>query len=680
VRTARARLLVRSSALALLTSLVPVYVGTTAQVNAGANFPPRPIDWFAPGDSYTSGHGTPGAGNDSACRRSGDSWVYKARADLGASFKVVGDEPQLVACTGATTAQFFSKQWDNKTHDLITFNFGGDDVHFKDVLTQCVGLDFSKASHPGSWLQTSVSHCPADSAVRQNIAAFDSVYRAFLKDVVARAATPGGNVVVLGYPDIFSDSYRWSGIADVTNVCNGLTGTDVNLIRGWAGDLNATIGQAVADYNKHKYKFVTVTFVNVNDTVPPIAGAQDLAKYLFEPGDESKVHTLCGNGESWMYGLTEADSYVASFHPKPLGHDAEGQLVASVVKTLDWSHLAPPEKSPPNDFQNGDLEQPNLSGACFVMVASGGSIGPWRVGLAGVDQLGSGSSFSPANQSIDLNALDAGSISQTFATLPGVEYSVGIKAAANSVGPPAAKTFTIGVDSSGAQPATYSASKPGGAWCETSSANSSFDSYSYNFVATAAATTLTIASTTSGRFGPIVDDVTMSLLEPSGSMKVPPRGEWTLFDGIQYQPTSSGAFTLTSDKTYWPGVSISAGGACDYAVEADVRLIHGDGYGIYLRTSFTGATPTAGHGFQYNPGASGLSDHEAPDVENGNFRTEATDVQWHHVTVAVKGTKYRSTLDARVVFEGSTRATCGDIWLRVWRSSAEFKNLRLVAT
>lgn len=161
-------------------------------------------------------------------------------------------------------------------------------------------------------------------------------------------------------------------------------------------------------------------------------------------------------------------------------------------------------------FNNGGFEQPNLNGKCIVTLAAGQTIGPWTVGLAGVDHMGSGSSFSAPNQSIDLSALDAGSISQTFDTIAGTTYSVQIDAAANVVGPPAAKTFTVSVDSAGAQPGSYSATKRGGAWCETSAANSDYDRYEYRFAASAATTTLVIASTTAGRFGPVIDNVTVT--------------------------------------------------------------------------------------------------------------------------------------------------------------------------
>ena len=123
----------RPSVWVLLFALLAGAAITIGAPRIGAVAPTRPLDWLAPGDSYTSGHGTPGADTDDVCRTSADSWVYKARDVLGAAFPLTNGSPKLVACTGNTT-DLFDTQWDGVRHDLITFNFGGDDVKFADVL------------------------------------------------------------------------------------------------------------------------------------------------------------------------------------------------------------------------------------------------------------------------------------------------------------------------------------------------------------------------------------------------------------------------------------------------------------------------------------------------------------------------------------------------------------------
>lgn len=885
---------------------------------SAAEAPPRPIDWFAPGDSYTSGHGTPHADDDTTCRRSTDSWVYKARDQLGPTFKVVGDEPKLAACTGATT-DGFKDQWDSKRHDLLSFSFGGDDIGFGEVLRACVIGDAGQTASPLFWLHDSVASCPADTAVRSRIDKFEEQYRTFLHHIVRDATTFGGHVVVVGYPAIFADLPKWSGMASLTNVCNGVTDTDANLVRGWAGKLNSMIGKAVEDINAERINEVGVTFVNVNDKVPH--DTPNLKDSLFEPPDASDVHTLCGNGESWMNGFSFGTKYTRAFHPNVLGHEAEGKLVANTITSLDWTHLgapgpqpcggncglgptsslvpAPPtlptpcsvwnaaddfrvapgsqnpsadkcgnlgvwsyslatrtdpangkllgvyekpttgiegddlhglerwydgtspyagvafnntsstvntrhpahtlqahpgvdkpvvvtwrsplaqtvaiagsiidrdercgdgvswsiyldskkfvsgrvlngrteriqdlsfdvdltavavaegsriafvidpEKtdncdttgidvtirsidrgpSPATDakapastgvFADGGFEQPQLSGNCIVTVNAGQKIGPWTVGLAGVDHQGSGSTFSPPNQSIDLSALDAGSIAQTFDTVPGTTYSVGIDAAANVVGPPASKTFTMSVDSVGTQPGNYTATKPGGAWCETPAANSKYEHFEYRFTASGATTTLTIASTTAGRFGPVIDNVTVSPVgagESATTFANLSSNVWRTIGQTSIADVSSDVFSLDTTQTFWAGATASAGRACDYRFEGEARVVSGDGYGFYIRSTMDKESrPLTGRGLQYVPQIPNVSDIELPQSETGATKFKASDHAWHSVAVEVAGANYKSFFDGELQFEGTKAAPCGDLYLRVWRTKAEFRNLRI---
>jgi hypothetical protein len=44
--------------------------------------------------------------------------------------------------------------------------------------------------------------------------------------------------------------------------------------------------------------------------------------------------------------------------------------------------------------------------------------------------------------------------------------------------------------------------------------------------------------------------------------------------------------------------------------------------------------------------------------------------------VAVAGGRFESSVDGKVVFSGSTPTTCGNgILIRVWRSTADFRNM-----
>jgi len=225
------------------------------------------------------------------------------------------------ACSGAQTTGF-STQWDAKTtYDLVMFTFGGDNIDFGKVMVDCLVAP----------------RCPSDAVIRGRIATVRDSYQTLLSKA-ASATTPGGNILVMGYPDILSNPNLWSGLAGITRVCNGIWFGTADRIRGWAGDLNATIGQEVADFAA-QHPGIHVTFLNVDDR--PVTSSD--AQYLWEPPGSKQVHTLCGNGQPWLNGLNPSDltsSYKISFHPDAAGLDAEGHLAANAIRRMDWSGLA----------------------------------------------------------------------------------------------------------------------------------------------------------------------------------------------------------------------------------------------------------------------------------------------------------------------------------------------------
>ncbi len=183
-------------------------------------------------------------------------------------------------------------------------------------------------------------------------------------------------------------------------------------------------------------------------------------------------------------------------------------------------------------------------------MTAGSTIGPWTVGLGGVDLQGSRAGAAP-NQSVDLSEVNPGSISQTIQTTRGTAYTVSFGAAANAAGAPAVKTMTVSADSTGAVLQSYSVTKPGGDWCESASANTGYDSYSYSFVATTSSTKLTFTSTTNSRFGPIVDDVSVS---PSGATTVAPTGPCTTWSPAADFQTSPQPANPSEDRCGTPDV------------------------------------------------------------------------------------------------------------------------------
>jgi hypothetical protein len=231
--------------------------------------------------------------------------------------------PRLVACTGARSADFFTSQWTPALgrFDLVTFTFGGNDIGFSQILKQCTGLPEGLPSDPGH-------NCPSDSLLRGRIAsALEGPYRAFLTRVATDAVVPGGNIVVLGYPELIELPTFWPlG----TRSCSLIGPADANELRGLGGDINATIGYDVSVVNAASPNGVHLTFVDVNS-----GGGAGISRYdqsLFEPASGPR-HNLCGS-QPWINGLSTIDYGAGSFHPKQAGQDAMGVLGAEVIPTV----------------------------------------------------------------------------------------------------------------------------------------------------------------------------------------------------------------------------------------------------------------------------------------------------------------------------------------------------------
>ena len=140
--------------------------------------------YAALGDSYSSGVGTGSYTLDSACKRSVYAYPY-----LWAQ-KHVGTTLSFVACSGAKTSDLLATQIQAVTSatTLVTMTIGGNDIGFANLIYQCTlsncsaALDSTRAN-----LETTVG------------GALDRVFTT----VKSRAAS-GANIVVLGYPHVFS--------------------------------------------------------------------------------------------------------------------------------------------------------------------------------------------------------------------------------------------------------------------------------------------------------------------------------------------------------------------------------------------------------------------------------------------------------------------------------------------
>ncbi len=326
--------------------------GTAGGPVAEASPVKQHISWLAAGDSYSAGEGLPHPSGkcDQALPSSGSkTWAQVAWEHIHTAGQVFA-APDLVACTGAVTSNLFESvdkagvtEWapSRGTYDLVTFTFGGNDIGFADIIKQCIGVSLTSLPTDGA-----LHWCPADSTIRARITNLADTYRTFLKNVADRIVNPGGNVVVMGYPEFVELPDFWHRWEKAVGLCWGLAPVDASELRGLAGDLNATIGQAVADENALAPNRVHLKFVDVNGGGGGIA--LDDAN-LFEPSSGAR-HNLCSAGTPWLNGLNASDAFHGinpggwtngSFHPNQAGVDAEGGLAAAVISRLDWSTLGP---------------------------------------------------------------------------------------------------------------------------------------------------------------------------------------------------------------------------------------------------------------------------------------------------------------------------------------------------
>jgi hypothetical protein len=101
-------------------------------------------------------------------------------------------------------------------------------------------------------------------------------------------------------------------------------------------------------------------------------------------------------------------------------------------------------------------------------------------------------------------------VSQNFTTVPGKRYTVTYSLAANPAGGPAVKTGKVLVDGQNFQNFSFDTTGK-------TMSNMGYVTREVSFVATGATTTLAFASTLSGAYGPVIDDVSVRACEPCPS-------------------------------------------------------------------------------------------------------------------------------------------------------------------
>jgi hypothetical protein len=319
-----------------------------------ATAPGHPITWLAAGDSFASGQGlthtTEPCAQGTGQNGLSTTWaIAAARALQTQGLSIAHGSPDLVACTGAISDEFFHShtglvdeipllkdtphgpQWAPKMgrFDLVTFSFGGDDIGFPSIMQHCV-------DHQG---------CPSDQAVREKIRLMGSTglykgslqipsYPTFSRHVAKSAVARGGNIVVMGYPELVEDPSLWS---PGRTSCAGMSAAQVRVLRGWAGDPNATVGEAATEIDAlpaAERNDVTITFIDpVSGQSADGIGASD--PNLFEPASGVR-HERCSQGPSWVNGEAPLHIESRSFHPNQAGESAIGSLAAKSSANLKW--------------------------------------------------------------------------------------------------------------------------------------------------------------------------------------------------------------------------------------------------------------------------------------------------------------------------------------------------------
>lgn len=324
----------------LLMMAVMVAVTLPGSMSASAQGDGR--GWLALGDSYASGEGIPGTpareaegagfatqGRD--CRRATGEDTGATAWSVGAYREVARDlgfsQIALVACTGArfseldaqigeARARFGRSRW-----DLATFSIGGNDIFFAEVLEGCLDLNSVWGAFdltPGC----DISEPELRTRIDDLRGSLSGAY-----ETVAKAVAPGGDVVVVGYPQLVEEVARWDyWRRNHLPSCEGIQSYDVGMLRSVAGYLNQQIALATqdadAEYRKEGIRF---HFLDI---------AADPYEYSDKPTDR---HSLCTR-DPWLNGRTvgtwSGDWWERnrSFHPHQTGHTNTARVLADFLR------------------------------------------------------------------------------------------------------------------------------------------------------------------------------------------------------------------------------------------------------------------------------------------------------------------------------------------------------------
>ena len=281
------------------TNLLHIVVGTGS---FATGLQPPVIRYAALGDSYSSGTGAPPYTND-LCRRSPVTY-----ANLIAGTVVNGlpvDRPDLVACHGAKTIDFYTSQQPGlapqldavqRNTRLVTLTIGGNDLGFSPKFTGCyVGADCSGAGPLASPQELSETQVKLTALYQQ----------------IRAQMNPSGQLMVVSYPAVLPVTGESADPQPTPQRCPSL---GENLILPERNAINDATSQAD--------RMIRDAVIATGDSRVTYVNGLDLFR----------GHRLCSESGVWANGFVSPIG--DSFHPNADGYRSIANRLAQLLQPV----------------------------------------------------------------------------------------------------------------------------------------------------------------------------------------------------------------------------------------------------------------------------------------------------------------------------------------------------------
>jgi hypothetical protein len=350
--------------------LIPAATTAAAAGPPAARTASSPISWLSTGDSFSSGEGITGSGRvGDGCAQSQLAYGPRALRLLQTQRSYTVGLSAFSACTGHLTGDFYNEHllkpgtpsgkgslwaWTqrqagvNAHFDVISFSFGGNDVGFPDLISDCTDTQFL------SWRQVKNGpdgcHTPiADLKTRLDrlVQGTPSVptglpfgphkthltMAQFYAHVANTRLNADGVLIVVGYPRLLAPSTgwaRWRG-----GMCQRVSAADAD-----------ELGQATEYFDQQLR-------TSVATAQAALTGGRTI-KYVsrLDLFDADGGHSLCSpTGSEWINGLTTSLSegqwrIQHSFHPNERGHQRTAEVVAELADQALQANTTQPAAAP----------------------------------------------------------------------------------------------------------------------------------------------------------------------------------------------------------------------------------------------------------------------------------------------------------------------------------------------